>query len=202
MKSRHKWDKSIKLAQQKNYSELSTLKNNYFQWLVDSGQEGKAGDYKIEERNYISAISLYLKGGFPLKAANVLIKYDLIQDQNQNQNQNQKELGERVANSLFKSGFYEKSGELFQKMSLFDKALDAFKKGNAFRAAVDLARIHYPQEVVKLEEQWGDYLVSIKQLDSSINHFIESGNSIKAIDAAIGAQQVSFIWKMCFINPL
>lgn len=41
--------------------------------------------------------------------------------------------------------------------------------------AVELARYAFPQEVVKLEEEWGDYLVSQKQLDAAINHFIEAG---------------------------
>ena len=42
-------------------------------------------------------------------------------------------------------------------------------------AAVDLARHAFPQDVVKLEEEWGDYLVQQKQLDAAINHFIEAG---------------------------
>lgn len=41
--------------------------------------------------------------------------------------------------------------------------------------AVDLARIAFPAEVVKLEEVWGDYLVQQKQLDAAINHYIEAG---------------------------
>ena len=41
--------------------------------------------------------------------------------------------------------------------------------------AVELARYAYPQEVVVLEEKWGDYLVAQKQLDAAINHFIEAG---------------------------
>ena len=41
--------------------------------------------------------------------------------------------------------------------------------------AVELARYAFPQDVVKLEEEWGDYLVSQKQLDAAINHFIEAG---------------------------
>ena len=33
----------------------------------------------------------------------------------------------------------------------------------------------FPNEVIRLEEEWGDYLVSQKQLDAAINHFIEAG---------------------------
>ncbi len=41
--------------------------------------------------------------------------------------------------------------------------------------AVDLARRCAPQEVVKLEGEWGDYLVSQKMHDAAINHYIEAG---------------------------
>jgi len=42
-------------------------------------------------------------------------------------------------------------------------------------SAVDLARHAFPHDVVKLEEDWGNYLVQQKQLDAAINHFIEAG---------------------------
>lgn len=41
--------------------------------------------------------------------------------------------------------------------------------------AVELARLAFPAEVVRLEEAWGDYLVQQKQMDAAINHFIEAG---------------------------
>jgi len=50
---------------------------------------------------------------------------------------------------------------------------------------------HYFPEVVSLEEKWGDFLVSQKQQDAAISHYIEAGNTVKALDAAIGAKQ----WK-------
>jgi intraflagellar transport protein 172 len=40
--------------------------------------------------------------------------------------------------------------------------MDCFIKGKAFRKAVDLARRNFPSDVVMLEEQWGDWLVSQK----------------------------------------
>ena len=43
--------------------------------------------------------------------------------------------------------------------------------------AVDLARHAFPHDVVKLEEEWGNYLVQQKQLDAAINHFIEAGSA-------------------------
>lgn len=41
-------------------------------------------------------------------------------------------------------------------------------------AAVELARLAFPVEVVRLEEAWGDHLVQQKQLDAAINHYIEA----------------------------
>lgn len=41
--------------------------------------------------------------------------------------------------------------------------------------AVELARVSFPREVVKLEEAWGNYLYSQKQMDAAINHYIEAG---------------------------
>jgi intraflagellar transport protein 172 len=54
-----------------------------------------------------------------------------------------------------------------------------------------LARRCAPSEVVRLEAEWGDYLVSQKLYDTAINHFIEAGESLKAVDAAIHSRQ----WK-------
>lgn len=34
-------------------------------------------------------------------------------------------------------------------------------------------------KVIKLENEWGEHLVSLKQMDAAINHFIEAGNSAK-----------------------
>jgi len=33
--------------------------------------------------------------------------------------------------------------------------------------------------VIQLEEEWGDWLMSQKAMDAAINHYIESGSSLK-----------------------
>ena len=101
------------------------------------------------------------------------------------------DLTERIASSLLQSGLYEKAGNLYEKLGSQDRALDAYKRGNAFRAAVELCRSFFPREVVSMEEQWGDHLVSQKQYDAAVNHYIEAGKSLKAVEAAITARQ----WK-------
>ena len=58
-----------------------------------------------------------------------------------------------------------------------------------YRKALDLVRRHFPAEVVALEEEWGEWLMSQHQVDAAINHFIEAGCSIKAVEAALAARQ-------------
>ena len=109
-------------------------------------------------------------------------------------------MAEQIATSLFNAGLYDKAGDIYKTCNAFEKAMNAYTKGKVFQSAVDLARVAFPQEVVKIEEKWGDYLVSIRQTDASINHFIEAGNTTKAIDAAIEAKQVSQFLFCDFIN--
>jgi intraflagellar transport protein 172 len=139
----HKWDLSIRVAEQKNHPELDNLQRNYFQWLVDSGQEERAGELKEEEGDYISAVSLYLKGGLPARAATLLVSNEL---------QSNFELTEKIANALYKSSLFERAGSLFELMGRNEKALDSYKNGNNFRAAIELCRAVFPAEVVNLEE--------------------------------------------------
>ena len=46
-----------------------------------------------------------------------------------------------------------------------------------------------PSSVITIEEEWGDHLMSQKQMDAAINHFIEAGQSLKAIEAAMQCRQ-------------
>lgn len=62
--------------------------------------------------------------------------------------------------------------------------------------AVELSRVAFPREVVKLEEDWGDYLVSQKQLDAAINHYIEAGwvNPTWKRDNVLPSKLLSTVW--------
>lgn len=84
---------------------------------------------------------------------------------------------------------HEKAGEFFEKMNVLDKALDSFIRGHAFRKAVDLSKRAFPANVVSLEEEWGDWLVSQKQLDLAIEHYVQAGIFNKAIESAISARK-------------
>lgn len=81
------------------------------------------------------------------------------------------------------------AGDIALKLQRPEAALTLYRKGGVYARALDLARQHAPHDVTNLEEEWGDWLVSRKQLDASINHYIEAGATQKALDAAVGAKQ-------------
>jgi intraflagellar transport protein 172 len=68
---------------------------------------------------------------------------------------------------------------------------------------VELARTVSPTNVITLEEEWGDWLASQKQMDAAINHFIEAGCTVKAIEAALADRQCAKAADLLeFLEPL
>ncbi|XP_021109553.1 intraflagellar transport protein 172 homolog [Heterocephalus glaber] len=179
----HRWDECIAVAEAKGHPALEKLRRDYYQWLMDTQQEERAGELQESQGDGLAAISLYLKAGLPAKAARlVLTREELLATT---------ELVEHITTALIQGDLHERAGDLFEKIRNPQRALECYCKGNAFMKAVELARSAFPMEVVRLEEAWGDHLVQQKQLDAAINHYIEARCSIKAIEAALGARQ----WK-------
>ncbi|KAJ3607079.1 hypothetical protein NHX12_026594 [Muraenolepis orangiensis] len=179
----HMWEECIAVAEAKAHPELDSLRRKYYQWLTETAQDEKAGEMKEREGDHQGAINLYLKAGLPAKAARLAISHPDITSSS--------DVVNRIAAALLKGEFYERAGDLYDKVGNNQRALECYRKGNAFGKAVELSRLSFPGEVVKLEEAWGDHLVQQKHMDAAINHFIEAGSSMKAIEAAIGARQ----WK-------
>jgi intraflagellar transport protein 172 len=176
----HKWGEAIRVADQRNHPDAAEMRQSYFDYLLSSSQEEKAAAMRESEGEHMEAIDLYLKGGRPAKAMAVINTH--------NNKDFHTEVLHRVANALSQSKMHDKAGELFERMSLHDRALEAYMKGRAFRNAVELARREFPAQVVKLELQWGDWLVENKSMDTAIHHYIEAGASKKAIEAALSAR--------------
>ncbi|XP_073709088.1 intraflagellar transport protein 172 homolog [Garra rufa] len=179
----HMWDECIAVAEAKGHPELDNLRRSYYSYLMETNQNEKAGEVKENEGDFTGAVNLYLKAGLPAKAAWLAMSRDELLSSH--------DVISRITAALIKGEFYERAGDLFERTRNNQRALECYRKGNAFKKAVDLARVAFPAEVVKLEEVWGDYLVQQKQMDAAINHYIEAGRSTKAIEAAITARQ----WK-------
>ena len=176
------FNEALEVAERRNHPEAEDKRRKFYQYLLDSKQEEAAALMKEREGEHVQAINLYLQAGMPGKAARV------IADNNINQPSN---LLESVAIALEDSDMYEKAGDFYERMGQKQRALEGFIKGHAFRKAVELARKHFPNQVVSLEESWGDYLVSVSQLDMAINHYMEAHAQSKAINAALKARQWS-----------
>ena len=174
----HRWDELISIAEKRKHPKLNDYKANYFQWLLSTNQEEKAAEVKEKDGDYKEAISLFLKGKLPARAAGIVNKYNITSQ----------DVMEKIASALEASEMFEKAGEFYEKLVKYEEALEAYVKGSSYRKALDLARRQYPKFVKKLEEKWGDYLVSVKQMEASINHFIEAEAFQKAIEAAINAR--------------
>ena len=168
----HKWDESIQLAETRNHPNLETLKVNYFNWLVQSGQLEQAALIRQRQGRQLEAVDLYLKGGMPGKAVKTLLTYRLYEP----------ELITRVSTSLINAGLFEQAGELFVAVENVKEAYDLFKKGKVYRQAIDLARRHFPQDVVRMEELWAEHLLSHRQMEAAVNHFLEANKIKKALE--------------------
>lgn len=55
---------------------LDKLRRGYYQWLLDTQQEEKAGEVQEGQGDYLAAISLYLRAGLPAKAARLAMGRD------------------------------------------------------------------------------------------------------------------------------
>ncbi|KAK6114288.1 hypothetical protein QQG55_55400 [Brugia pahangi] len=178
-----KWDEAFELAQSQNHPDLETVKARYYRYLFDTGQDGKAAQISERDGDLLVAIELYLKAGLIIQAARILLQNSklLFKD----------DLVQSVITALIQSDQFEKAGELFEAIKNFEQSLENYQKGKSYAKAIQLARIHFPEKVISLEEDWGDYLIAEGNYDAAINHFLESGKTAKALEASIKAKQWS-----------
>ncbi len=177
-----KHEEAIRVAEQNRHPDTVEMRQAYFQYLLETNQEERAAALKVREGDFMQAINLFLKGGMPGRAAQVILENDI---------QNPVQLLDQVATALTRAGMHDKAGDFYERLNELQRALDSYIRGNAYRKAVELARKCFPGRVVELQEQWGDYLVSQKQIDMAINHYIEAKVYQKAIEAALNARQYS-----------
>ncbi|XP_059491021.1 intraflagellar transport protein 172 homolog [Neocloeon triangulifer] len=177
------YEEALDVAERYGSPEQGALRQKLDKWYLETMQEDKAGERKEQEGLYVEAVDLYLKAEMPKKASRTLLKEtSLLQDEM---------LVGKVANALGKAGQMDLAGDLWSRVSRQDKALECYKKGGAFAKAVQICRDTRPNDVVKLEGEWAEYLMGQRQFDAAISHFIEAGHTAKALEAAIKAGQ----WK-------
>lgn len=157
------------------------MKSRYYRNLYDTGQEEKAAEIKEKEGDPMAAIDLFLKSNQPGPAARILLENERYSSD--------ETLVEKVGSALLKNEIYEKAGEVFESAKQFQKALEAYRKGNSFNKAIQVARFSFPEEVVVLEDEWGDYLYKSGKFEAAISHFLESGKLTKAADSAIRSKE-------------
>lgn len=56
-----------------NAPEAEALKRRHYQWLLETGQEEEAGRVKEKDGDFVGAINLFMQGGLPARAAQVII---------------------------------------------------------------------------------------------------------------------------------
>lgn len=179
----HKWEDALELAQVKGHPDYEKLRERHMKWLMESHQEEKAGELREKEGDYLEALGLYLNAKQPGRASRLLQNHPYLMEN--------EDVANRVISALIKIDMMEQAGELYEKLNDSNKALECYKKGKAFAKAIDLARRIAPGEITNLEEQWGDSLTESKQLDAAINHYIEAGKTMKALETSVMARQ----WK-------
>ncbi|KPA78261.1 hypothetical protein ABB37_06412 [Leptomonas pyrrhocoris] len=178
----NRFDESLAIAESRGLDDVANRRARYFAWLMETRQYEMAGEMRERDGKFIDAINLYLRGGTPARAAQVVSANNLKPEQ---------QLLEAIAAALFKAQVFEAAGDFFDKLHMTDRAIDAYKRGHAFSRAVEYTKVAAPQQVVALEEAWGDYLVSQKHVDQAINHYNEAGKYAKAVKAALDSRQWS-----------
>ncbi|XP_072763581.1 intraflagellar transport protein 172 homolog isoform X3 [Anoplolepis gracilipes] len=174
------WEDALNLAQSRDWSGLSELRDRHLAWLLDSDQAARAASI-IETTNPNRAVKLYLEARRPGRAARlILTDNELLEDER---------IVEEVINGLKASDLMELAGELLEKTDAGSEAINCYAQAGVFARALDLARKVDPTLVVQLERDWGKHLAANGHYDAAINHFIEAGETVLALKAAINARQ-------------
>lgn len=176
------WEEALLVAHSRNWQSLSELRDKHLSWLLESGQMAKAAAI-IEREDPRKAIKLYLEAYRPGRAARLLLRDDeLLEDS---------ALLNEIIRSLKNTDCMELAAEILEKTGDYKAAIDCYAQASSFAKALELSRSYEPNLVVSLENEWGRYLAETGHFDAAINHFIEAGETLLALNAAVDAKQ----WK-------
>ncbi|XP_061715257.1 intraflagellar transport protein 172 homolog isoform X2 [Cydia pomonella] len=175
----NKWAEAIALAEKTDRLAVTTLKQQYMDYLTSTGRLGEAGAELAASGDVQGAVRLWLKGGRARRAAGLILQQPALLRDN--------ELVETVHAQLIQEEWWEMAGEISERRGDSITAVEYYAKGNNFARAVQLARETCPSEVTRLEGAWGAWLVSSRQAGAAVPHLIEAGDIRGALAAALKA---------------
>lgn len=180
--SMHK--QAIAITERYQGDDAVDRKRKYFEALVSSNQNAAAAELKVDSREYVEGIGLFMKARMPGRAAAVVLKHGIVQPLS---------LMEKIASALKGNELFEHAGKFyFERLNKPTLAIDAYIQGSLYRNAVDLARKYEASKVVQLEKQWGDYLFTTEnKADEAIEHYMEAHAYTHAFEAALKCKRLS-----------
>ncbi|CAG9462268.1 unnamed protein product [Pedinophyceae sp. YPF-701] len=177
-------EEALRIAERFGTENVESMRGDVYNWLLESGQEDKAAAMCERDGDHLQAISLYLAGGLPARAARVVMN-----PRHGGESAFEPALLERVSSALLRAGLFSVAGDFLEWQSRLGEAKAAYLQGYCFEKAVDLCRRHFPSDTMDVEDSWGEWHAQMRQWDAAVNHFIEAGNFDRAIDAALEARQ-------------
>lgn len=170
----HRWEDAIRLGRQSGQGQ--EMEQQFVKWLLESGQNLKAGEILLKSGDVDRAADLFKKEGLPGVGAKKMLEAKVSKTHS---------VWERVESECDSKGLFWILGEVYLYRGKRRKALNAFIKGNHFAKAVHLARKEQPEIVVGLHEKWGDWLQKQGDLEEAVHHFIEASNVKKAVQGSL-----------------
>ncbi|KAJ7524124.1 hypothetical protein O6H91_18G079000 [Diphasiastrum complanatum] len=177
----HRWNEAIFVAKSNNDVDTKNLCENYHKWLLQTCQVEEAAKLQEAKGNLLGAITLFLDSGLPGHAADCVEQHSSYPFQYG--------VLERLTEELEQAGMFKKAGKLLERLGHAERAKEAYHKGHVYEPLLDLVQRKFPDELVSLKNEWGDWLASQYQVDTAIDHYIAAGFSAKAIESAISSHQ-------------
>lgn len=178
-KSMHMWNELLDLAELRCPSRAPALRDEYFSYLMSTGQYQTAAKLKAVKGQINEAVDLCLQGGKPQLAAEILLQHE---------DKANPQLLSHVAEAL-NGKRDDVAGQIYEKLGNTKAALEAYRKGHAFFNALELAKSADPEQVVPIQQEWANYLVQTGQNEAAIVHYADAGDYAQALNCAIRAQQ-------------
>ena len=160
----------------KESSDINIIKDQYFEYLILIDQFDKAAQLKENDKDYKTAIDLYIKAGNPLKAESLFKQY-------YNENNFDNYIYKKIIESLNQAGLSDKSKELMQIMERKQNKFDIDKKEKSLNKGINESKNYisnYKNE--NLEKEPEKTFTNDCSKEDEIEKAIKENNIKKAIE--------------------